>query len=131
MTAQIRTDPGYVVAGGAGFLGSHLCERLLAEGHSVLCLDNFATGTRENLQHLTEDWPITVRRWDISEPLALFNARGVFNLACPASPCHYQADPIGTTMTSVRGAFNLLEISFSTEGSAKTVRQGNFLLIKK
>jgi UDP-glucuronate decarboxylase len=113
MTAQIRIDPGYVVAGGAGFLGSHLCERLLAQGHSVLCLDNFATGTRENLQHLTEDWPLTVRRWDISEPLALFNARGIFNLACPASPCHYQADPIGTTMTSVRGAFNLLETARS------------------
>jgi UDP-glucuronate decarboxylase len=109
MTAQTRIDSSYVVAGGAGFLGSHLCERLLAESHSVLCLDNFATGTPENLEHLMHDWPLVVRRWDISEPLALFSARGVFNLACPASPCHYQADPIGTTMTSVRGAYNLLE----------------------
>ena len=109
MPAQIRVDSTFVVAGGAGFLGSHLCERLLAEGYSVLCLDNFATGTPDNLKHLMDDWPLAVRCWDIAEPLALMSARGVFNLACPASPCHYQADPIGTTMTSVRGAYNLLE----------------------
>jgi UDP-glucuronate decarboxylase len=110
MSRQTTFDSAYVVAGGAGFLGSHLCERLLTEGYAVLCLDNFATGSAENLQHLVQDWPLTIRRWDIAEPLALFNITGVFNLACPASPCHYQADPIGTTMTSVRGAYNLLEL---------------------
>ena len=109
MPAKIRVDSTFVVAGGAGFLGSHLCERLLAEGHTVLCLDNFATGTPENLKHLMDGWPLAVRRWDVAEPLAFVSAHGVFNLACPASPCHYQADPIGTTMTSVRGAYNLLE----------------------
>src|SRR3954468_5987354 len=98
MTAQKRVDSTYVVAGGAGFLGSHLCERLLADGHAVLCLDNFSTGTPDNLQHLAKDWPLTIRRWDISEPLGLCGVSGVFNLACPASPSHYQADPIGTTM---------------------------------
>jgi UDP-glucuronate decarboxylase len=110
MTAKSKAESPFVVAGGAGFLGSHLCERLLNEGHSVLCLDNFATGTPDNLSHLCDEWPLTIRRWDISEPIALFGAHGVFNLACPASPCHYQADPIGTTMTSVRGAYNLLEL---------------------
>jgi UDP-glucuronate decarboxylase len=110
MTANIKAYATYVVAGGAGFLGSHLCERLLTEGYGVLCLDNFATGTAANLKHLPREWPLTIRRWDISEPLALFGVQGVFNLACPASPCHYQADPIGTTMTSVRGAYNLLEL---------------------
>jgi UDP-glucuronate decarboxylase len=115
MTAHTRADSTYAVAGGAGFLGSHLCERLLAEGHAVLCLDNFSTGTPDNLLHLTKDRPLTIRRWDISEPLALCGVQGVFNLACPASPCHYQADPIGTTMTSVRGAYNLLELVRSME----------------
>jgi UDP-glucuronate decarboxylase len=110
MTAKTGVASTFVVAGGAGFLGSHLCERLLSDGYSVLCLDNFATGSMENVAHLREEWPLTIRRWDISEPLALFGAAGVFNLACPASPCHYQADPIRTTMTSVRGAYNLLEL---------------------
>src|SRR5689334_16510053 len=113
MTAQLKADSAYVVAGGAGFLGSHLCERLLAQGHSVLCLDNFVTGSQENLRHLMGEWPLTVRHWNIAEPLGLFGARGIFNLACPASPCHYQADPIGTTMTSVRGTYNLLELAKS------------------
>jgi UDP-glucuronate decarboxylase len=113
MTAQIRVESPFVVAGGAGFLGSHLCERLLADGHCVLCLDNFVTGTPGNIEHLEEEWPLTVRRWDISEPLGIFGARGLFNLACPASPSHYQADPVRTTMTSVRGAYNMLELARS------------------
>lgn len=113
MPARLKSESPFVVAGGAGFLGSHLCERLLADGHSVFCLDNFVTGSRTNVEHLAEEWPFVVHRCDIAEPLALFEARGVFNLACPASPCHYQADPIRTTMTSVRGAYNLLELARS------------------
>jgi UDP-glucuronate decarboxylase len=117
MPAQIEPGSPFVVAGGAGFLGSHLCERLLSEGHPVLCLDNFVTGTRANVEHLSDKRPFTVRRWDIAEPIALFGAQGVFNLACPASPCHYQADPIRTTMTSVKGAYNLLELARAMEVS--------------
>ena len=108
----MTTPPGpMVVAGGAGFLGSHLCERLLERGHAVLCLDNFLTGTPRNVEQLRSVAGFTLRAWDIAEPLALFGASAIFNLACPASPNHYQADPIRTTMTSVRGAYNLLELA--------------------
>ena len=117
MPTHRKVDAPFVVAGGAGFLGSHLCERLLLQGYTVLCLDNFVTGARENLDHLVAEWPLTVRRWDIAEPIALFGAQGVFNLACPASPCQYQADPIRTTMTSVKGAYSLLELARSMEVS--------------
>jgi UDP-glucuronate decarboxylase len=112
MTAPL-TGP-IVVAGGAGFLGSHLCERLVEQGHPVLCLDNFVTGSTRNVEHLREARTFTLRRWDISEPFVLFNCGGIFNLACPASPSHYQADPVRTTMTSVRGAYNLLELARAT-----------------
>jgi UDP-glucuronate decarboxylase len=114
MSRRAPSDIPFVIAGGAGFLGSHLCERLLGSGHSVICLDNFVTGQSANLEHLIDDWPLMVHRWDIAEPFTLFEARGIFNLACPASPCHYQADPIRTTMTSVRGAYNLLELARAT-----------------
>jgi UDP-glucuronate decarboxylase len=115
MSRRAKSEVPFVIAGGAGFLGSHLCERILSEGYPVLCLDNFTTGDKKNLEHLDSDeWPITIHRWDIAEPFALFDARGIFNLACPASPCHYQADPIRTTMTSVRGAYNLLELALNT-----------------
>jgi UDP-glucuronate decarboxylase len=102
-----------VVAGGAGFLGSHLCERLIQQGHGVLCLDNFVTGSMRNVEHLRGAAGFAVRRWDIAEPLGLFGASALVNLACPASPSHYQADPVRTTMTSVRGAYNLLELARS------------------
>jgi UDP-glucuronate decarboxylase len=102
-----------VVAGGAGFLGSHLCERLLQLGYPVLCLDNFVTGSMRNVEQLRATPGFTVRRWDIAEPLGLLSARALVNLACPASPSHYQADPVRTTMTSVRGAYNLLELARS------------------
>jgi UDP-glucuronate decarboxylase len=111
MPRRARTDAPFVIAGGAGFLGSHLCEKLLGSGYPVLCLDNFITGQTANVEHLADDWPLTIHLWDIAEPFTLFDARGIFNLACPASPCHYQADPIRTTMTSVRGAYNLLELA--------------------
>ena len=111
MTAKL-TGP-IVVAGGAGFLGSHLCERLIERGHPVLCLDNFLTGSTHNVEHLLDSSAFTLRRWDIAEPLALFGAGALFNLACPASPSYYQTDPVRTTMTSVRGTYNLLELTRS------------------
>jgi UDP-glucuronate decarboxylase len=114
MTARLLLDSPVVVAGGAGFLGSHLCERLLSQGQPVLCLDNFSTGSRRNLEHLLESTPLSIHSWDIAEPLQIIGVSGIFNLACPASPPRYQADPIGTTMTSVRGAYNMLELARAT-----------------
>jgi UDP-glucuronate decarboxylase len=111
MIALSRLEGPIVVAGGAGFLGSHLCERLLGEQRAVLCLDNFQTGSERNIEHLLELPRFALRRWDITEPLTLFACGGIFNLACPASPNHYQADPVRTTMTSVRGAYNVLELA--------------------
>ena len=100
-----------VVAGGAGFLGSHLCERLLRLGHSVLCIDNLSTGAMTNLEELMEEPRFRLTLHDIAEPLDIDEPIGIFNLACPASPVHYQADPIRTTMTSVQGTYNLLEVA--------------------
>jgi UDP-glucuronate decarboxylase len=100
-----------LVAGGAGFLGSHLCERLLADQRSVLCVDNFTTGGLRNIMHLRQSGCFTVQGHDVSEPFEVSELRAIFNLACPASPVHYQADPVRTTMTSVRGTHNLLEIA--------------------
>ena len=103
-----------LVTGGAGFLGSHLCERLLGEGHDVLCVDNFFTGTRDNILHLLEDPHFELMRHDITFPLYV-EVDEIFNLACPASPIHYQFDPIQTIKTGVHGAINIL-------GLAKRVR---------
>lgn len=99
-----------LVAGGAGFLGSHLCERLLNEGHTVLCVDNFSTGRMENLRHLQGFEGFSVVRHDIVEPFDL-PVDEIYNLACPASPPHYQLDPIHTMKTSVIGSLNLLELA--------------------
>jgi UDP-glucuronate decarboxylase len=103
-----------LVAGGAGFLGSHLCKRLLQQNTPVLCLDSLVTGKRANVATLASDRRFVLREFDVSEAFELDDIRGIFNLACPASPLHYQADPIRTTMTSVRGTYNLLEIARST-----------------
>ena len=103
-----------LVTGGAGFLGSHLCERLLREGHDVLCVDNFFTGTRDNILHLLDDPHFELMRHDITFPLYV-EVDEIFNLACPASPVHYQFDPIQTVKTGVHGAINIL-------GLAKRVR---------
>jgi UDP-glucuronate decarboxylase len=100
-----------LVAGGAGFLGSHLCEQLIARGERVLCVDNFVTGERLNVMHLMRDAAFVLQRHDVSEAMEHTGIGGIFNLACPASPVHYQADPIRTTMTSVRGTYNLLEMA--------------------
>lgn len=99
-----------LVTGGAGFIGSHLCERLLSEGNKVICLDNFFTGTRENIQKLTANPDFEVIEHDVTEPIDL-KVDEIYNLACPASPPHYQYDPIKTTKTSVLGAINMLELA--------------------
>jgi UDP-glucuronate decarboxylase len=111
MRAKFMRGSPMLVAGGAGFLGSHLCDRLVGRGHSVLCVDNLLTGERANLEALMQEPRFQLRCHDIADPLELDDLIGIFNLACPASPVHYQADPIRTTMTSVRGTYNLLEIA--------------------
>jgi UDP-glucuronate decarboxylase len=99
-----------LVTGGAGFLGSHLCERLLQEGHDVLCVDNFYTGTKDNISHLLENACFEVMRHDLTLPLYV-EVDEIYNLACPASPIHYQHDPVQTTKTSVYGAINMLGLA--------------------
>ena len=99
-----------LVTGGAGFLGSHLCERLLDAGHEVLCVDNFYTGTRPNVEHLLANPRFELMRHDVTMPLVVEVDR-IFNLACPASPVHYQRDPVQTTRTSVHGAINMLDLA--------------------
>lgn len=103
-----------LVTGGAGFLGSHLCERLLAEGHDVICLDNFFTGNKDNVLHLMDNKHFELMRHDVTFPVFL-EVDQIYNLACPASPVHYQYNPVKTIKTSVMGAINIL-------GLAKRVR---------
>jgi len=103
-----------LVTGGAGFIGSHLCERLLNEGHDVLCLDNLFTGSRDNIIHLMDNHRFELIRHDITQPI-LLEVDQIYNLACPASPVHYQYNPVKTTKTSVMGTINML-------GLAKRVR---------
>ena len=99
-----------LVTGGAGFLGSHLCERLLNDGHEVLCVDNCFTGNKENIYHLMNHPRFEFMRHDITFPLYL-EVDEIYNLACPASPIHYQLDPVQTTKTSVHGAINMLGLA--------------------
>ena len=99
-----------MVTGGAGFLGSHLCERLLERGDDVLCVDNFFTGTKENVAHLLPHARFELMRHDVTFPLYV-EVDEIFNLACPASPVHYQHDPVQTTKTSVHGAINMLGLA--------------------
>ena len=99
-----------LVTGGAGFIGSHLCERLLSQGYDVLCVDNFYTGTRSNVRHLFSDTRFELMRHDVCFPLYV-EVDQIYNLACPASPIHYQFDPVQTTKTSVHGAINMLGLA--------------------
>lgn len=99
-----------LVTGGAGFLGSFLCERLLAQGHEVLCVDNFFTGRRRNIAHLLDHPGFELLRHDVTFPLYV-EVDEIFNMACPASPIHYQLDPVQTTKTSVHGAINMLGLA--------------------
>ena len=103
-----------LITGGAGFIGSHLCERLLNEGNEVICLDNFFTGRKENILHLMDNHLFELIRHDVTEPIFL-EVDQIYNLACPASPVHYQYNPVKTVKTSVMGAINML-------GLAKRVR---------
>lgn len=103
-----------LVTGGAGFLGSHLCERLLAEGNDVLCVDNYFTGRRANLAHLLDNPNFEVMRHDITFPLYV-EVDEIYNLACPAAPIHYQFDPVQTTKVSVHGAINVLGLAKRTK----------------
>ncbi|MGL5167362.1 MAG: UDP-glucuronic acid decarboxylase family protein [Afipia sp.] len=111
---MIHTSKRIMVTGGAGFLGSHLCEKLLNAGHDVLCVDNFFTGSRRNVAPLLDDPKFELMRHDVTFPLYV-EVDEIYNLACPASPIHYQFDPVQTTKTSVHGAINML-------GLAKRVR---------
>jgi UDP-glucuronate decarboxylase len=103
-----------LITGGAGFLGSHLCERLLADGHDILCVDNFFTGRKENVAHLLGNPLFELMRHDITFPLYV-EVDEIYNLACPASPIHYQFDPVQTTKTSVHGAINVLGLAKRTK----------------
>ncbi len=98
------------VTGGAGFLGSHLCEKLLEDGHEVLCVDNFFTGSKQNILHLLDNPMFELIRHDVTFPLYV-EVDEIYNLACPASPIHYQFDPVQTTKTSVHGAINMLGLA--------------------
>lgn len=104
------TSRRVLVTGGAGFLGSHLCERLIAAGHDVLCLDNYFTGRRANVAHLIGNPRFEIMRHDVTFPLYV-EVDEIYNLACPASPVHYQHDPVQTTKTSVHGAINMLGLA--------------------
>ena len=110
----MHLQPRILITGGSGFLGSHLCERLLGEGANVICVDNFFTGSRANIEHLLDHKSFELIRHDVTFPLYV-EVDEIYNLACPASPIHYQHDPVQTTKTSVHGAINML-------GLAKRVR---------
>ena len=99
-----------LITGGAGFLGSHLCDRLINEGHEVLCVDNFFTGSKKNIEHLLPHPKFELLRHDVTFPLFV-EVDEIYNLACPASPIHYQFDPVQTTKTSVHGAINMLGLA--------------------
>jgi len=108
-----------LVTGGAGFLGSHLCEQLVAQGDFVYCLDNFHTGSKSNIAHLMDTPNFELIEHDIIEPLSL-RIDEIYNLACPASPIHYQSDPVKTVRTNVQGAINMLDLA--VENSAKILQ---------
>lgn len=107
---KISNNKRVLVTGGAGFLGSHLCERLLADGCDVLCVDNYYSGTKENIAHLLGNPCFELLRHDVTSPLYV-EVDEIYNLACPASPVHYQRDPVQTTKTSVHGAINMLGLA--------------------
>ncbi|UTD29279.1 NAD-dependent dehydratase [Bradyrhizobium sp. WD16] len=109
-TASRPINESILITGGAGFIGSHLCDRLVAEGLEVVCVDNFFTGTRRNIEHLLDSRNFELIRHDVTLPLYV-EVDSIYNLACPASPIHYQHDPVQTTKTSVHGAINMLGLA--------------------
>jgi UDP-glucuronate decarboxylase len=110
MARQYNSRKRILVTGGAGFLGSHLCDRLINDGHEVLCVDNFFTGDKANITHLLKHERFELMRHDVTFPLFV-EVDEIYNLACPASPIHYQHDPVQTTKTSVHGAINMLGLA--------------------
>jgi UDP-glucuronate decarboxylase len=108
--SSMHLETRVLVTGGAGFLGSHLCERLLGEGADIVCVDNFFTGARRNIEHLRDSKRFELIRHDVTFPLYI-EVDQIYNLACPASPVHYQHDPVQTTKTSVHGAINMLGLA--------------------
>jgi UDP-glucuronate decarboxylase len=110
LTNLIPDQKTVLITGGAGFLGSHLCDRLIAAGHDVVCVDNFFTGTKRNIEHLIGHPRFELVRHDVTFPLYI-EVDEIYNLACPASPVHYQHDPVQTTKTSVHGAINMLGLA--------------------
>ena len=119
MSDSVSLRKRVLVTGGAGFLGSHLCEKLLERGHDVLCVDNYFTGTKENIVRLLDHPYFEVMRHDVTFPLYV-EVDEIYNLACPASPIHYQMDPVQTTKTSVHGAINMLGLA--KRGKAKILQ---------
>jgi UDP-glucuronate decarboxylase len=112
----VTTQKRILVTGGAGFIGSHLCEDLLAQGHEVLCVDNFYTGRRATVAHLVDNPMFELMRFDVTFPLYV-EVDEIYNLACPASPIHYQLDPVQTTKTCVHGAINMLGLAKRTKAT--------------
>lgn len=110
----MHLTPRVLVSGGAGFIGSHLCDRLIEKGYEVLCVDNFFTGTRANIVHLLDSKLFELMRHDVTFPLFV-EVDQIYNMACPASPIHYQFDPVQTTKTSVHGAINMLGLAKRTK----------------
>ncbi len=106
----MHSNKRIAITGGAGFLGSHLCERLLQDGHEVICIDNYFTGSKQNIRHLLSNTRFELIRHDVTFPLYI-EVDEIYNLACPASPIHYQHDPVQTTKTSVHGAINMLGLA--------------------
>ena len=117
MARSYGTRKRILVTGGAGFLGSHLIDRLLSDGHEVLCVDNLFTGTKRNIEHLHTNPRFEFMRHDVTFPLYV-EVDEIYNLACPASPIHYQHDPVQTTKTSVHGAINMLGLILLTATGA-------------
>lgn len=119
-----------MVTGGTGFLGSFLCERLLREGNDVLCVDNYYTGSRDNVLHLLDDSRFEVLRHDITFPLYV-EVDEIYNLACPASPVHYQFDPVQTVKTNVHGAINMLGLAKRTKAKIFQPPRAKFTAIRQ
>lgn len=112
-----------LVSGGAGFIGSHLCTRLINDGHEVICLDNFFTGSKDNIAHLMGNHHFEVVRHDVTYPYSA-EVDEIYNLACPASPIHYQHDPIQTAKTSVMGAINMLGLAMRLDAKVLHYERG-------
>jgi len=119
-----------LVTGGAGFIGSHLCERLLGNDDEVICVDNFFTGDKRNIEHLLENRYFELIRHDITFPLYL-EIDQIYNLACPASPIHYQFDPVKTIKTSVHGAINMLGLAKRTKARILQASLQKYMVIQQ